>query len=47
MNVKISVIAICVKVIIYLFKYNLYDCTFKVKGTVNYVNKENIRLKNL
>ena len=28
MNVKISVFVICVKVIIYLLKYNLHDCTF-------------------
>ena len=29
MNVKISMFAICVEVILYLLLYNLRDCTFK------------------
>ena len=28
MNAKTSVFVICVKVIMYLLKYNLHDCTF-------------------
>ena len=31
MNAKISVFVICVKVIIYLLKYNLHDYNFKPK----------------
>ena len=30
MNVKISVLVICVESIIYLFVYNLHDCTFRL-----------------
>ena len=29
MNVKISMFAICVEVILYLLLYDLHDCTFK------------------
>ena len=29
MNVKISLLVICVEAIIYLLLYNLHDCTFK------------------
>ena len=30
MNARISLFVVCCKVIIYLLKYNLHDCTFKV-----------------
>ena len=31
MDVKISVLVICVEGIIYLLLYNLHDCTFNIK----------------
>ena len=42
MNVKISVLVICVKVIIYLLLHNLHDCTFNVfmeLRKINYMKK--------
>ena len=36
MNAKISVFVICVKVIIYLLKYNLHDCTFNKEFMQNH-----------
>ena len=38
MNAKISVFVICVKTIIYLLLYNLYDCTLTVLNLYNLKN---------
>ena len=35
LNAKISVIVICVEVMIFLFLYNLHDCTFNIVNIFN------------